>query len=175
MIISKCVVEQLEQLATKGPEAVAAAFIESREQREYIIGVPTQDQGPGIAVTITDYDRYSIALANLEVTYKNRFGVDYDLRQHAEDVANRLNYLDEPLALVELDTEKNVAQLRSHRPHQDNETATYWEVMISTEPYLRATLTRYCWSPQRSDRERSIYPATFATVGRIASDLALCL
>ena len=52
---------------------------------------------------------------------------------------------------------------------------TYWEVLIWAEPRPRARLTRYRWTPGRSEREAVAYPATFATLGRMANDLALSL
>lgn len=179
MNLGKRVIEQLEQLVTKGPKQVDAVILNSASQQGYIVGVPAQAQEPGAAITLEAYDRYSVALRQLEVNYgswpggENK-GVDY-LRQHADRIARRLTYLEEPLVLLELDATGKQAQLRSTPPHQENEMLTYWELMMWAEPRPRARLTRYCWSPASSERQVVTYPATFAMLGRIANDLALSL
>jgi hypothetical protein len=179
MNLSKRVIKQLEQLATKGPQQVDAVILNSAPSQGYIIGVPAEAQEPSAAITLEGYDRYSVTLRQLEVSYGNspvdeNKDEDY-LRQCAERVARRLTYLEESLGLLELNAADNWAQLRSDPPQQENETLTYWEVLIWTEPCPRARLTRYCWTPGSSGREAVAYPATFATLGRIANDLALSL
>ena len=179
MNLGKRVIEQLEQLATKGPKQVDTVILNSAPPQGYIIGVPAEAQEPSAAITLEAYDRYSVTLRQLEVSYGNspmdeNKDEDY-LRQCAEQVARRLTYLEEPLALLELNAADNWAQLRSDPPHQENEILTYWEVLIWTEPRPQARLTRYRWAPGSSEREPVAYPATFSTLGRIANDLALSL
>jgi hypothetical protein len=65
--------------------------------------------------------------------------------------------------------------LRSDPPYHDGQRLTYWEVLIWANPHPRARLTRYRWQAGNQDREALVYPATFASLGRIAQDLALSL
>jgi hypothetical protein len=97
------------------------------------------------------------------------------LRHSAERVISRLTYLEEPLALLELDATEKLAQLRSQPPHQDGDKLAYWEMFIWAAPQPRVKLTRYQWQPDTRERTQLVYPATFATLGRIAQDLALSL
>jgi hypothetical protein len=178
MNLSKRVIEHLEQLASKGPQQIDAVILNSPQQG-FIVGVPAAGQEPSAAITLEAYDRYSVALRHLEVTFNNLPAAENDneayLRQCAERVASRLTYLEEPLALLEIDAAEKLAQLRSDPPYHDGQRLTYWEVLIWANPHPRARLTRYRWQAGNQDREALVYPATFASLGRIAQDLALSL
>ncbi len=77
--------------------------------------------------------------------------------------------------MVEFDANQLLAQLRSQPPNQEGKAVTYWEVMLWAEPNLRAKLSRYRWTPDLDQRELLTYPATFASLGRIANDLGISL
>lgn len=171
MNVRNRVVQQLEQLVAKGPQEIDAAVITRERQHEYIVGVPAEAGAPGIAMTLTDYDRYSAAFSGLEVNWPAA-EAEYSLRQHADRLVSRLDYLEDSLALVEFDPEQKVAQLRSQPAQTEGADIIYWEVMLRAEPQPRATLARYRWRAGRDERERVAYPATFATLGRLAEDLA---
>lgn len=177
MNIGKRVLAQLEQLAAKGPKSIDAVILNSPQQG-YIVGVPTADQEPGASLTLEAYDRYSVTLRQLEVSYDSSAAGQSDdeayLRRSAERAASRLTYLEEPLLLLELDPAEKLAQLRSDPPQQEGETLTYWEIFVSAKPQPRARLARYRWQPGQG-REQITYPATFATLGRLAQDLALSI
>lgn len=180
MNLDKRVIEQLEQLVTKGPKQVDAVILNSAQQQGYIVGVPAETGGPSAAITLEAYDRYSVALRQLEVSHKqDALPEDYDpvayVRRCAERAVQRLTYLEEPLILLELDPAEKLAQLRSAPPGQDGETLAYWELFIRATPQLHARLTRYRWQPDKHEREQVVYPATFAALGRIAQDLALSI
>lgn len=177
MNIGKRVVTHLEQLATKGPEAIDAVIF-NPPQQGYIVGVPAAGQEPGAAITIEAYDRYSVTLRQLEVSSgpaapEQSYDETY-LRRSAERAAGRLIYLDEPLLLLELDPAEKLAQLRSNPPQKEDEAITYWELFMWAEPQLRVKLARYRWQPGKG-REQITYPATFATIGRLAQDLGLSI
>lgn len=179
MKLSKRVVELLEGFVTKGPKEIDAVVLDSARQQGYILGTTAEAGDPGVTLTLADYDRYSIALRNLQVSYDNlpengRHAEDY-LRQHAEQVTRRLTYLEEPLALVELDGEAGVAQLRSNPPYQDGDDLVYWEALLRAAPHPSVSLSRYRWRPGFREHESLVYPATFAMLGRIAQDLAVSL
>jgi hypothetical protein len=177
MNIGKRVVAQLEQLATKGPKSIDAVIL-NPPQQGYIVGVPAADQEPGAALTLGAYDRYSVTLRQLEISYNlSAPEQSYDeayLRRSAERAASRLIYLEEPLLLLELDPAEKLAQLRSNPPQKEDEAITYWELFMWAEPQLRVKLARYRWQPGQ-DREQITYPATFATLGRLAQDLGLSI
>jgi hypothetical protein len=91
-------------------------------------------------------------------------------------VIQRLTYLEEPLGLVELENDDGLAQIRSSPPHySSDDEVTYWEIQIWTTPRPKAYLARYRWIPGQAGREVVAHPVTFATLSRIAQDLALTL
>ncbi len=171
MSLSKRIVAQLEQLTTKGLLEVEAALLPAGG---YLVGVVAEGGEPTVAITLEACDRFSVMLRCLEVAYDNLTTQlqPADLSQQAGRLAQRLSYLEEPLALLELDPADKAAQLRSNPPHQEGETLVYWELLLWAEPHPRARLTRYRWTPGQAEREMVVYPATFATVGRLAQDLA---
>lgn len=171
MNINKQVIEQLEQLVAKGPENTEAVLLDSTQQQGYIVGVTAETEGINVSLSLADYDRYSAALRTLKVSASQNGDKDY-LRQCAKQVVRRVTYLEEPLELLELDAEAGLAQLRSRSPHQEGNERIYWEAMIQIEPRPTASLTRYRWIPDGPERDMLVYPATFATLGRIAQDLA---
>lgn len=177
MNLDKRVVAQLEQLAAKGPKSIDAVIL-NPPQQGYLVGVPMAEQEPGAAITLEAYDRYSVSLRQLEVSHSPSSAPqsrdEAYLRRSAERATSRLTYLEEPLLLLELDPAEKLAQLRSDPPQQEDEALTYWEIFISAEPQPRARLARYRWQPGQG-REQITYPATFATLGRLAQDLALSL
>lgn len=178
MNLQQRVVKQLEQLVAKGPQNIEAVLQESPEAG-YIIGIPTEDKGAGVSLSLADYDRYSVTLRHLAV-YDNSFVVDVNdtedyLRRTATDITRRLSYLEEPLALLELNTVDGVAQLRSNPPDNGPDDSTYWEVSISVAPHPQAKLARYRWTAGNRERTPVTYPATFAILGRLAKDLAASL
>ncbi|NJN94675.1 MAG: hypothetical protein HC875_11570, partial [Anaerolineales bacterium] len=120
MNLDKRVIEQLEQLVTKGPKQVDAVILNSAQQQGYIVGVPAEAGEPSAAINLEAYDRYSVALRQLEVSHEQTaLPEDYDpvahVRRCAERVVQRLTYLEEPLILLELDPAEKLAQLRSAR------------------------------------------------------------
>lgn len=174
MNISKHVTEQLETLAAKGPQELNAAMLDSAEQRGYIVGLQVEEHDLDVSVNMEDFDRYSATLRSLGVSFKGTPATDREayLRRCAEQLSERLTYLEGPLVLLELDVEAGLAQLRTEQPQQDGPTVTYWEVLVNIDPKPTAGLARYHWTPGDRDRQAAIYPATFATLGRLAQDLA---
>jgi hypothetical protein len=174
MNISKYISEQLATLASKGPQELNAAILDSAEQRGYIVGLQVEEHGLGVSVNMEDYDRYSATLRNLSVSFEGTPATEREayLRRCIKQLSERLTYLEAPLVLLEFDIETGLAQLRTEQPQQDGPAVTYWEVLVNIDPKPTASLTRYHWSPGDRDRQAAIYPATFTTLGRLAEDLA---
>jgi hypothetical protein len=181
MDIQQRTVEQLEELAAKGPKAIDAVIQESAELG-YIVGVPPiEGRGIGASLRIGNYDRYSVMLRYLEV-YDNSLTLDSQdiktyLEQCAAEISQRVTFLEEPLTLVELEPTEAIAQLRSGPPlsEQNEDKAIYWELLVQATPHPRLKLARYQWQAGKRDRENILYPVTFVTIGRIAKNLAASL
>ncbi len=178
MNLKQRVINQLEQLVTKGPDHIEAVVQQSPEPG-YIIGIPSQGQEAEASLSLADFDRYSVTMRHLEVCV-NQLVISQDdietyLHQCAAEITQRLIYLDEPLALLELNTIDGIAQLRSSPPHHNAQESTYWEVSVGAVPHPHVKLARYQWANGTHQRVPLTYPATFATLGRLSEDLAASL
>jgi hypothetical protein len=162
MTIGKQLVEQLRQLA----EGAIAAPTDGAPL--IVAGEPVRAE-----LALFDRDRYSVALR--ELTIGSSTGAPEDTRAYlsatAAEVARRLSFLEEPLAVWELDGAEGIAQLRSSPPLREGDEVSYWEVTLAADqPSARAA--RYRWAPGMPEREVVAYPATFALLGRMADALA---
>lgn len=130
-----------------------------------------------LRMRVGDLDRYSATLEELTLEATTTAGTDRRayLSERTAAITRRLSFLEEPLAVWELDGNEGVAQLRSSPPQRDGETVSYWEVQLQTAGQPTATLGRYQWTPGIVERESVPYPATFALLGRIADALEAAL
>jgi hypothetical protein len=138
--------------------------------------VTALDGSARAAIEFFDHDRFSVTLRTLDVGGTPAEGdVRSYLSARAAEIARRLSYLEEPLAVWELDGAEQVAQLRSSPPQREGEEVSYWEVTLTAGPRSGARLARYRWTPDMVEREIVAYPATFALVGRMVDSLAAAL
>lgn len=173
MTLGKQMVEALRRLAAEGPESVNVLAWSDDERR---IGL--EAAGASATLDLADHDRYSVALRTLTVrlgTGAPAEDVHTALSARAAEMAQRLSYLEEPLALWELERTAAEAQLRSSPPQREGEELWYWEVSLQVGDQPSASIARYRWAPGMPEREQVVYPASFATVGRIADSLAAAL
>ena len=165
MSIGKQITERLRRLA----DGDLAVLVVGDEKR---LVVP--DEPIHASLAFFDHDRYSVTLR--ELTVGAGAAAPSDARGYlsatAAEVARRLSFLEEPLAVWELDGGERTAQLRSSPPQREGDAVAYWEVTLwaGDEPGARAV--RYHWSPGMAEREVLAYPATFALIARMADGLA---
>jgi len=177
MNIHQCLVRQLEQLVAHGPQKIDAVL--QADGAGLIVGIPPEDFGCGASINLADHDRYSGMLQHLEV-YNNKLSLSSGdkegyLRQSATAIIRQLDYLEEPLELIELDTIENMALLRSSPPRRETNQTTYWEIWVWATPHPHARIERYQWAVGSEGRDSVNYPVTFALLGRIAQSLAASL
>ncbi|NOK60733.1 MAG: hypothetical protein GFH27_549289n285 [Chloroflexi bacterium AL-W] len=127
-----------------------------------------------------DNDRYSVTLRMLSMSEGVSITDDIHevqtyLSAKAAEIVRQLSYLEEPLAVWELDSRENMAQLRSLPPQRDGAERSYWEVVLKVDGEPSISIARYSWSPGMPEREIVAYPATFALVARIANSLETVL
>jgi hypothetical protein len=168
MSIGKQITERLRRLAD-GDRTVLEA---GTENTLLVLDAPLRAQ-----LEFSDHDRYSVALRELTIGAGGAAPLDARayLSATAAEVARRLSFLEEPLAVWELDGGERTAQLRSSPPQREGDEVAYWEVTLwaGDEPGARAV--RYHWSPGMAEREVLVYPATFALIARVADGLAAAL
>lgn len=166
MSLGKMLLEQLKAFGagTARPEGVDAVLN---------VGEGAQQA----SVVFADSDRYSVTLRRLAVGTARTADEDAQtfLSAKAAAIARQLSYLEEPLALWELDNRDQIAQLRSSPPHHEGDELSYWEVELHAGEQGFATLTRYRWTPALPEREAVDYPATFTLVARLTDSLEAAL
>jgi len=169
MSLGKQTIDTLKRLASDGPAAVAALAGSSDPSGSITVAAETAEARIGIA----DLDRFSIAFRTLDVRRAAASPGDPRnwLSAHAATLIRSLAFLEEPLAVWELDGSERLAQLRSSPPQRDGDEVIYWEVALRLADQPVATLARYRWAPGMPERERVDYPATFALTGRMVAAL----
>lgn len=152
-------------------------LVEALKSRGELRELHVSEEAAQATVFITDSDRYSVTLQTLVVGDQVEIGEDTRafLSAKAAALARQLSYLEEPLAVWELDGREGIAQLRSSPPQRDGEAISYWEVVLRTGERASATLARFRWQPGLAEREQVDYPATFAIVARLTNSLAAAL
>ena len=138
--------------------------------------VTTLDGSAQATIEFFDHDRFSVTLRALDVGGAPAEGdARAYLSARAAEIARRLSYLEEQLAVWELDGGERVAQLRSSPPLREGDEISYWEVTLTVGAQAGARISRYRWAPGMAEREIVAYPATFALVGRMIDSLAAAL
>ncbi len=174
MMSGKQTVDALKRLASEGPHAVNA--LSWTDDGPKVVGVSTGSAD--VRIELADLDRFSVALCELAMTCRAVPVIDDArawLSDHAAATIRSLGFLEEPLAVWELDGDEGMAQLRSSPPLREGDDVTYWEVVIRCNERPSAAIARYHWAPGLPERERVIYPATFAQIGRMVAALEQAL
>jgi hypothetical protein len=169
MNLGKQMIERLRLLATD--ESVLAGLPQGDSGYKLLMVI---DEPARMTLEFFDHDRYSVTMRALEVGSGMPFQGDVRayLSARAAEIARGLSYLEEPLAVWELDDAEKTAQLRSSPPQREGDEVSYWEVTLGIGS---ARIMRYRWAPGLIEREAIAYPATFALIGRIADSLAEAL
>lgn len=172
MSLGKQMIERLQALAAQGPELPGLESYGDAYQ-----GLMVGAAGQTATLEFFDYDRYSAALRAIQLGgAAPTEGDAYTyLSARAAEVARRLSYLEEPLAVWELDGGEGRAELRSLPPLREGEEVSYWEVALWAGARPGARIARYRWAPGQAEREVIAYPATFALTARIIDSLAEAL
>ena len=127
-------------------------------------------------LNIVDSDRYSVTMRDLTVGGMPRHSsVPTFLDVATSALIHELQYLEEPLARIELDATEGQAILRSTQPQREGETLSYWEVTLDAGVAPSAKIARYSWSPGMIEREPVAYPATFRLLARITDSMETAL
>jgi hypothetical protein len=170
MNLGKILAEQLGQIAVASPE-IAQALRNDGGTMALVVASPTAQA----TLTYGDQDRYSVTFRSLEVRATGGVSDALDLTARAEVVAQRLTFLEEQLALVEMLHDEQTVQLRSAAPQREGHDLWYWEVTVQSGAQPAATIGRYHWAPGMIERESIAYPATFSLVARITDALDTAL
>lgn len=80
--------------------------------------------------SLTAIDRLACAFDEFRVTIAPLAGAEIgQLKERAGRLAAKLNYLLEPIGLIEVDAERCFVQMRSIPPQKDDDRTTYYELL----------------------------------------------
>jgi len=91
------------------------------------------------------------------------------LADQASRIADRVTGLLEPLRLVEIDTQRNTAQLRSESPAQDGDTLNYYEVIRHLDGTTE--VSRFQASRTSPGRQAVAFTLTHEALAKLVRDL----
>jgi hypothetical protein len=180
MTVSKDITRRLYRLATEGAnDTDTIIWSGPNQQNRWLLRYADYD----MSLELANPDRHSAELYGLQVSttrdQANPHGHLVGLPTLADQVVQRLGYLEEPLAVWELEEREHTAQLRSSPPlREDDDEVRYWEVMIQETPRVECVTTslhiaRYRWQPGMIERDVVAYPVTFKLLGRMAESLTM--
>jgi hypothetical protein len=174
MSLGKHITNQLYQLFKDKRDI--AGTLERRQDGSFAWSLPHEHFA--IRLEFGECDRHSTELHRLRVTATREVNTDEQpsLQQLADALGDRLSYLEEPLAVWELEERERTVQLRSNPPQRDEDEVIYWEASIQQAntpagPETTVEMSRYRWQPGMPERAVLRYPATFSLLGRIAESV----
>jgi hypothetical protein len=120
----------------------------------------TIDESPRqLTCDITERNALAVSFNDLRLTTPElASAAPADLERIGKQLADRLTYLMEPIAPIELDAEACIVQLRSNPPQRDDDGRSYYELIIARGGHI--ALKRY-----RKDNGNARQPIS-ATVTR---------
>jgi hypothetical protein len=124
-----------------------------------------------VSVTADRCDGMGCLVWELAFARKGAPAADARLTSWAEGVAKRVKSLAEPLKVIEVDTVRNEALLRSQEPSQRGEHVLYYEVLLRGTQ--SATLRRYqAQHTAGSHRQQVGFVLTHEALAKLAEDVA---
>ena len=149
------------------------------EQLDRFVSDGVDDKSPALLTVDADHGRLTseliaigkigCAFTHLTLATDTLAGAEVDdLKRLGERISQRLNYLMEPIAALELDAEGFTLQMRSQPPQRDEDGYSYYEVAVRRGGQIR--LSRYRKPP---GQPRATIPAevTREVFARLAADL----
>ena len=122
--------------------------------------VDCQEAGQRLHAELVAHENLALAFQRFELDSAALATASIErLKEVAEDLSNRLTYLLEPISPVEVDSGKCVVQLRSNPPQRDENSASYYELLVqrggrlSLCRWMKETGAPRCEVPAQVTRE----------------------
>ena len=174
----------------KAPEilnAIEAAFHQKDfESRDSIVRLSQSGSyvfewtDPEISVKgdLSHSDSIGFLLNSVEISKNVRESVEMSgyLKEAAERIEKRINYLMEPLKIIELDSTTNAVQLRSEKPELQDGHLSYFEIVLKAGKWFghrnHVSLHRFTHKQQDEGNRGTIsFPVTKKQFQKLLDDL----
>ena len=130
------------------------------------------DEGAGWTAAITADRHDDLGTSVWEMNLQRSHALTrthYDLKNWAHRAAGRVTGLLEPLLVVEVDSQRDEALLRSNQPRERGMDLYYYEALL--KGVTEATVRRYHGSREGGRREQVPFTLTHETLAQFAADL----
>lgn len=129
----------------------------------------SSDGGDRLSLRVEHVSKLAATVWELSLATGTLAGASIErVRQLAEQLSDRVNYLLEPITPIESDAEACVVQMRSTRPDKsDDGVASYYEVLVKTGGSI--SLRRY-EKPRGGMRKPLAMTLTKEVIGKVATD-----
>lgn len=121
---------------------------------------------PSISARLSQWSPLAVGLEAIEVSARPFSG---PLSEVASQLAQRLNYLNEPIRVFEFDSQSCEAQLRSDPPKTISDGVEYFELRLARDGVI--SLRRYR-NTAEGPRLATTFTMTLETLSRVINDLA---
>ena len=127
-----------------------------------------------LITNIVDTDKYGVLLYSLQwVCDDKTMSTIAILQQHIDNVLQKMTFLPENLALIELDEKNIVAQLRSSPPLQEARSIKYFECCLTGDRQF--TLARFEKKTGAGKPLQVAFSLTREIFGRLVNDVITAL
>lgn len=120
---------------------------------------------------VAELDSLGLGFRQFELTNQQlaNAGID-ELKRVAADLSQRLTYLLEPIAPIEVDADQCIVQMRSYPPQRDPGKTSYYELLVKRGGHL--TLSRYAKDDASGARTEVPAQVTREVFWRLLRDFA---
>jgi len=127
---------------------------------------------------LSELDSIGILLNSIEVSknINEEVNIPEYLKEAAEAIEKRINYLMEPLKIIELDSTTNAVQIRSERPESNDGRLSYYELVLKAGKWFgyrnHVSIHRYSQHPEDEPNRQAVpFPITKKQFQKLIDDL----
>ena len=136
------------------------------------------DSGVTVKGELSHSDSIGFLLNSVEISKNIQENVDRTgyLKGVAETIEKRVNYLMEPLKIIEVDSTTNAVQLRSEKPELQDGHLSYFEIVVKAGKWFghrnHVSLHRFTHSQQDEGNRGTVsFPVTKRQLQKLLDDL----
>ncbi len=153
---------------------IAAALDENTKAYVLPCTVAVEENPNRVTLHLTALDSVGVALTALEfVTTSRPEWSSESLNEWGNRLSSRINYLMEPLKVLEIDAGGGEVQIRSQSPTTRNDQRGYYEMRLFRQGLLR--MERHVFDETTRERRHTPCQLTRETLERLADDIAASL
>jgi hypothetical protein len=150
---------------------IAAALDENTKAYVLPCTVTVEDSPSRLTLNLTALDTVGLAFSTMEFASTSRTEWSSEaLKQWGDRLSKKVNYLMEPLKVVEVHDQGGEVQMRSQSPTPRDQERAYYEMRLFRQGSLR--MERFVYDDTTRQRRQVPCQLTRETLERLADDIA---